>query len=223
MPTLLVLYLLTPYSPAHIAGTISTTNIFSVIFGTILYNQSENVEWRSIPFLIPSTFLGTSLGVELNGILSRQAFGYLLTVLLFFLGGYTIYREYRDFRPFIDVDLESPQGSALFVGIGLSVGVVGGVTGTSGVPIAILVLVLFGVPPLTAIGTAMVLGIFISISAAANFVLKGEVIYPLVGLMAPLFMTGILIGWHAAKRISSGLMRILIGAMLLLFAFAPLL
>lgn len=223
VPALLVLYLLTPFSPSQIAGTISATNAFSVAFGVSIFNRSQNVEWRSVPFLVPATFLGTKIGVELNGYLSKEAFGYLLSVLLLFLGAYTIYRELRSFAPIVEIDLRSRRGSVLFLALGLFIGVIGGTTGTSGVPIAILVMVLFGVSPLTAIGTAMVLGVFTSLSTAVNFVLEGSVVYPLVALMAPLFAAGIGIGWYAARRISTGRMRTLIGAMLFFMAFAPLL
>lgn len=218
IPVIATLYLVKDLSPATMAGTTSTIFTAATIVATWLYTRTGNVSWRTAAVLVPTTLVGTQLGVALNASLSSAMFGVLLGVLMLFTGTTIVYREARELQPLLEIDSTSVQGIGILAGLGLFVGVAGGTVGIGGPAITIPALIVLGLPALTAIGTGLVQGIFVSASTAAGYLAQGSPDLALVAVIGGPYVVAQVAGWKLAHDMEARRLKMVLGGMLVLLA-----
>jgi uncharacterized membrane protein YfcA len=161
--------------------------------------------------------LGTRVGVFLNSMVSRGAFGVLLGALLGAVGMTIVLRErgYLDRLPTLDVAPSSPAGIALFGTIGLAIGTAGGLFGIGGAALVPPALVLVGVPMIAALAVTQIAVVFIAAAAAISYTVQGAIAVPLVFVVAGAYLLGAVGGWRLAKHVDPSRLVVLLGAMLI--------
>jgi uncharacterized membrane protein YfcA len=214
IPVIGLLYAQTSLSTAELAGTTSTIFAFATFFASLMYYYSGDIDWRLVASLIPSTLIGTFLGVQINPLVPREVFGLAVALLVVLIGLNVVYREVKGIEAYVDLSYGTRRGLAVISGAGFIVGVVGGVFGIGGPALSIPVLIFLGVPALQAIGAGLVQGIFVASSTATNYVLSGSISTETVLLVGPPYVIAQVAGWYTAQNMETRKLKIALGAML---------
>lgn len=211
------LYGLTALPTAVVAGTSSVTFVGGSLLGAAGYARSGDMDWALALVIGIGGALGTQLGVFLNSLVSRGAFGVLLGALLGAVGATIVLRErgHLDRLPTLDVGPSSPTGIALFGTIGLAIGTAGGLFGIGGAALVPPALVLVGVPMIAALAVTQIAVVFIAAAAAISYTLQGAIAVPLVFVVAGAYLLGAVGGWRLAKRVDPSRLVVVLGATLI--------
>jgi uncharacterized membrane protein YfcA len=218
IPILLTMFVFTSLPTEKIAGTAISVFATSAIFGTWLYHRSNDVNWRIVLVLVPTTLVGTQIGVFLNMYISRKLFGIILGVGVFLIGINIIYREVRDLQPLYMISTYTRHDILIFVVLGMVVGVLGGLLGIAGPVLTVPALVILGIPTLKSIGTGFAQAVFVTVTTSGSYLLHDAVVFPLVPFLGIPFILGIVSGWHMVHRINTKRVKISIAVMLLIFS-----
>ncbi|WP_246989719.1 sulfite exporter TauE/SafE family protein [Halorientalis marina] len=217
------LYRFTDLTPTQIAGTSSTLFIPGLMLASIVYARSGDLRMRLAITLGITSVVGTMVGVRLNQFVSSSMFGVLLSLLLVWSGCYILFRREGNISTETTTD-HSPK-TLYFSVPGFIIGIFGGILGIGGPVLAVPALMLLRVPIVPAVAAAQVQGLFITVSTSTNYFTSGSVSFSLVALLLLPMLTGVVIGWRLAQRVSSrkltySLGIILIGLGVLLFGDA---
>lgn len=212
------LYLVTPLTPAEIAGTSGSVFLAGSLIGTVSYARSGDIAYRFALVLSLASVIGVRIGVWLNAFVSEDVFGYLLAVIVVAVGANILYREYHELAPVYDLDSRSLEGLVAVSGIGLVVGSVGGLTGISGSALSVPLLVLLGIPLVVAVAAGIVQGVFITASTATSYALVGTTVWPLVAALAIPYAVGIIVGWRLVHRVESRVLKLALGGILIVLS-----
>jgi hypothetical protein len=216
------LYALTAVPTATVAGTATTTFVFTGLLGTASYVRSGELADRGRLRLAAALSLGgvagALLGVELNAVVSERAFGALLGGFLV-VAAALVWRQSGERGTADDGDSRSvpTEGRIGAVGgaaVGLFVGTAGGLLGVGGPVLAVPILVTGGVPMLAAVAAAQVQSVFVSGFAATGYVARGAVSLPLAVLVGVPELLGVLVGWRVAHRVPSARLKRVLAAVL---------
>ena len=101
------------------------------------------------------------------------------------------------------------------LGLGVAVGLPGGALGVGGPVLAVPLLVLCGVPMLTAVAMAQVQSVAIAGFAALGYAVRGAIDWPLALLIGVPLVIGTVIGWRLALRTPTERLTTLLAAVLL--------
>jgi uncharacterized membrane protein YfcA len=211
------LYELTSLPTAVVAGTSSVTFVGGSLFGAAGYVRSGDMDWALALTIGVGGALGTRLGVFLNAVVSRQAFGVLLGTLLGAVGLAIVLREegYLDRLPILDVAPGSTTGLVVFGAIGLAIGTAGGLFGIGGAALVPPALVLVGVSMIAALAVTQIAVVFIASAAAISYTFAGAIAVPLVFVVATAYLLGALVGWQVATHVDPSRLVLLLGATLI--------
>ena len=194
------LFALTGLSPAAVAGTAIVTHIATGTLGTAAYTRSGQLREpgprRVASILAAAAVLGTPLGVIVNTMVSRRAFGVLLGGVVAAVALLVWYRE-RHPRA---ATLAHPR-AALIVTLGLAVSTVSGVVGIGGPLLTVPLLVVLGIPVLEALACAQVQSIVIATVGTLGYLAHGTIDYPLAALVGIPELAGVLVGWRIAHAL----------------------
>ena len=208
------LYLLTSLSSAEVAGTSSAIFTVGAIFGSVVYARSGEIDWLVAGVVSAAAAVGTWIGVQANGYLSRTAYGFALAALLALVGGNIIYREYRDLEP--RVELGRDRGDLVaFAGIGLVIGGFGGLLGIGGAALSAPALVLVGVPMLVTIAVTQIVVVFTALFTSLNYLLRDAVVLSLFVPITAAYLGGVALGWWLAHRIDADRLKFGLGVALI--------
>lgn len=205
--------------PSLVAGTSITIFVAALLVATATYAFSGDVDWRMALLLGVTAIVATPIGVWANGFLSDTTFRGVLAALLLLLGANLVYREVYGLAPAVRIDVRSRRGRGIVALVGLAVGVISGATGFGGSGLAAPILVVLGVPTLVAIGSAVVFGLFVTVTSSTNYLLRGSVDPVLVVVLGIPFVTGIVTGWGIAHRIDVERLNTVLGAIVLAVGF----
>lgn len=211
------LYGLTALPTAVVAGTSSVTFVGGSLLGAAAYARSGDMDWALALVIGIGGALGTQLGVFLNSMVSRGAFGALLGALLGMVGVTIVLRErgFLDRLPTFDVAPTSAAGIAVFGAIGITIGTAGGLFGIGGAALVPPALVLVGVPMIAALAVTQIAVVFIAAAAAISYTLQDTIAVPLVFVVAIAYLLGALGGWRLAKHVDPSRLVVLLGLMLI--------
>jgi uncharacterized membrane protein YfcA len=211
------LYGLTALPTAVVAGTSSVTFVGGSLLGALGYIRSGDMDWALALIIGTGGALGTRLGVFLNALVSRRAFGMSLGVLLGAVGLVILLREwgYLDRLPTLEVAPSSPIGIAVFGVIGLAIGTAGGLFGIGGAALVPPALVLVGVPMIAALAVTQIAVVFIAAAAAISYTVQGAIAIPLVFVVAGAYLLGAVGGWRLAKHVDPSRLVVVLGLMLI--------
>jgi hypothetical protein len=212
------LYTLTAVPSATVAGTATTTFVFTGLLGTASYVRSgELADGRRLRLaagLSLGGVVGALLGVELNAVVSERAFGLLLGLFLVAVA-VLVWRQTTRRRPASVEEARSTTaedriGPLWGSVVGLFVGTASGLLGLGGPVLAVPILVAGGVPMLAAVAAAQVQSVFVAGFAATGYLAHGAVSLPLALVVGVPELLGVVVGWRVAHRVpSASLKRVL--------------
>lgn len=213
------LFALTGLSPAQVAGTAIVTHIATGALGTAAYTRSgqlrEPATRRTALTLAVSALLGTPLGVLINGTVSDRVFGILLGVFVALVAALVLYRDRRT-DPAPRVRHPAVSGIAA---VGVAVAVASGIVGVGGPLLAVPLLVVLGMPVLSALAAAQVQSVVIATVGTAGYLAAGAIDWPLAALVGIPELAGVLLGWVLARALPTRTLTYVLIASL--FGLAP--
>jgi uncharacterized protein len=213
------LFALTSLSPAQVAGTAIVTHIATGALGTAAYTRSgqlrEPATRRTALILAVSALVGAPVGVVINGAVSDRVFGILLGVFVALVAALVLYRDRRT-DPAPPVRHPAVPGIAA---VGVAVAVASGIVGVGGPLLAVPLLVVLGMPVLSALAAAQVQSVVIATVGTAGYLAAGAIDWPLAALVGIPELAGVLLGWVLARALPTRTLTYVLIASL--FGLAP--
>ncbi|MDN5918531.1 MAG: sulfite exporter TauE/SafE family protein [Pseudonocardia sp.] len=212
------LFALTDLSPAEVAGTSIVTHIATGALATAAYTRSGHLrepETRRTALILAATaVVGTPVGVLINTVVSKQAFGLVLAVFVALVAGLLWYRERH--RP---AATEAHPPASAVVPLGLAVAVASGIVGVGGPMLSVPLLIVVGVPVLESLAAAQVQSIVIATAGTVGYLVHDAVNWPLAALVGVPELAGVLLGWKIAQALPTRALKY--GLIVTLLALAP--
>lgn len=218
IPIISLLYSFEAVGTAEVAGTSSTIFFFASCLATLMYYRSGDINWTLVKYLAPISIIGTLIGSYINNYLPKSVFGYLISIIIFLIGANVVYREYKDVKPFYNLNLSKRSEKIGLLLLGLIVGVIGGLFGIGGPAITVPVLLFLGVSSLEAIGAGLTQGLVITSSTSINYLIREEINFDLFIILGIPFVLSQVIGWYIAHKINPKILKIFLGIMLIFTA-----
>jgi uncharacterized protein len=212
------LFALTGLSPAQVAGTSIVTHIATGALATAAYTRSGQLREprtrRTALILAGTAALGTPLGVLVNTVVSKRAFGVVLGLLVAVVAALVLYRERR--RP--PTASAHPTAPAV-AGLGLTVAAASGIVGIGGPMLTVPLLIVMGTPVLESLASAQVQSIIIATVGTLGYLAGGAINWPLAAVVGIPELAGVLLGWKIARSLPT--LRLKYALIVTLFALAP--
>ncbi|MFG3364087.1 sulfite exporter TauE/SafE family protein [Streptomyces sp. NPDC048156] len=214
------MFLLTGLSPAGVAGTAIATHVATGALGTAAYTRSGQLRdaatRRTATVLALAALLGTPLGVQLNTLVSGQGFGILLACAVTVTGVLVWVRERRAVAAGSE-PVSVPLTRIALVGFGVAVAA--GLFGLGGPMLSVPLLVVCGLPVLSALAAAQAQSVVIAAIGTLGYVLHGSVDWRLAALVGVPELIGVIVGWKIAHAVPARRLKYaLVGTLL---ALAP--
>jgi uncharacterized protein len=213
------LFALTSLSPAQVAGTAIVTHIATGALGTAAYTRSgqlrEPATRRTALILAVSALVGAPVGVVINGAVSDRVFGILLGLFVALVAALVLYRDRRT-DPAPPVRHPAVPGIAA---VGVAVAVASGIVGVGRPLLAVPLLVVLGMPVLSALAAAQVQSVVIATVGTAGYLAAGAIDWPLAALVGIPELAGVLLGWVLARALPTRTLTYVLIASL--FGLAP--
>lgn len=207
------------YPAAVVAGTASATFIGTGLLGSVAYWRSGHLNGtfvqRDAAILSLTSIVGALAGSGLNAFLDRTAFGIALGLFVGATALLMLWRQAKGLGTLINLKPGSRQALGIMAAIGVGVGVPGGMLGVGGPVLAVPLLVLCGLPMLTAVAMAQVQSVFIACFATAGYVWQGAVDVSLALLIGLPLLIGTWAGWVLARRVNPARLKTLLAVVLL--------
>lgn len=221
------LFALTGLPPAQVAGTAIVTHVATGALATAAYTRSgqlrERGTRRAAAVLAAAAVAGTPLGVLVNSVVSGRVFGILLGAFVALVGALVWHRAGRPaaasgHAPAGEGGAREP-GAPVVAVVGFAVAVASGVFGIGGPMLSVPLLVVLGVPVLSALAAAQAQSVVIATVGTLGYVAAGAVDWPLAALTGVPELAGVLLGWVIARAVPAGALT---GSLVVsLFALAP--
>ncbi|MFF1354806.1 sulfite exporter TauE/SafE family protein [Streptomyces sp. NPDC058297] len=214
------MFLLTGLSPAGVAGTAIATHVATGALGTAAYTRSGQLRdaatRRTATVLAVAALLGTPLGVQLNTLVSGRGFGILLACAVTVTGVLVWVRERRAGAAGSE-SVSVPLTRIALVGFGVAVAA--GLFGLGGPMLSVPLLVVCGLPVLSALAAAQAQSVVIAAIGTLGYVLHGSVDWRLAALVGVPELVGVIVGWKIAHAVPARRLKYaLVGTLL---ALAP--
>ncbi|GHJ41691.1 sulfite exporter TauE/SafE family protein [Streptomyces sp. TS71-3] len=216
------MFLMTPLSPAGVAGTAIVTHVATGALGTAAYTRSgqlrDPVTRRTAVVLSASALAGTPVGVLLNTVVSGRGFGILLACAVTVTAGLVWLRERRTAAAgTVEEAVHVPLAWTVVVGAGVAVAA--GLFGLGGPMLSVPLLVVCGIPVLSALAAAQAQSVVIASVGTVGYVLHGSVDWTLAVVVGVPELVGVIVGWRIAHAVPARKLKFaLVGTLL---ALAP--
>ncbi|MFJ8394957.1 sulfite exporter TauE/SafE family protein [Streptomyces sp. NPDC094144] len=216
------MFLLTGLTPAGVAGTAIVTHVATGVLGTAAYTRSgqlrDPVTRRTAWVLAVSALVGTPVGVLLNTHVSGRLFGILLACAVTVTGLLVWLRERRTATSqAADGPVRVPL--ARTIAVGGTVAVAAGLFGLGGPMLSVPLLVVCGLPVLSALAAAQAQSVVIASVGTLGYVQHGSIDWTLAAVVGVPELVGVLVGWRIARSVPARRLKYAMAAMLL--ALAP--
>ncbi len=210
----LPLLLLLSGNPASAAGTNVAISAAAAASGSIQHARSGRVDWRVVAWMAPPSVAGAVIGALFGHTVPERALLAAISVVLAWNGVDLLFRPVRG-RPRSSPRL-APAAAFGFV-IGVIGGAIGVILGTLRVP-ALLRAV--GLPAASVVGTNLVVGFFLGVSAFVGHAARGEVEWGILAAGLAGAVPGGWLGARATGRFSELGLRRALGVALVAIAVA---
>jgi uncharacterized membrane protein YfcA len=201
-----------------VAGTAIVTHIATGALATAAYTRSgqlrEPETRRTALILAASSVVGTPIGVVINTLVSKRAFGLVLGVFVAGVAALVWYRERH--RP---AATRAHLPAALLAGLGFAVALAAGIVGIGGPMLTVPLLVALGVPVLESLASAQAQSIVIAGMGTLGYLAHGTINWPLAALVGIPELAGVLLGWKIAHALPTRSLKLAL--IITLFALAP--
>lgn len=205
---ILLIPALTAFAGLTIHAAMATalfTFIFTGITGTVLFQRRGSIIWPiTLPVCAGALFFGF-FGAWTNAQTSAPVLGYVLAGLIIFAGVYTL-GAWGGLRQAALTDRPAAQRT-LLAGIGATAGFGSGLTGVGGPALSVPLMVLFGFPALTAIGTSQVIQIIAATSGTIGNLRFGSIHFEIAALVTVLEVAGVFIGARIVHAVNAEVLR----------------
>ncbi len=190
------------------------TFIFTGIVGTFFFQRRGSIDWAvTVPVCAGGALFGF-VGAWANAKLDAQVLSMILAALIVLVGAYTLFTGTKRLSPTFHGRPRRQQ--LLLFCIGTVTGFASGLTGVGGPAISVPVMVLFGFPALTAIGTSQVIQILAALSGSIGHLAHGSIDLRLAALLTAFEIIGVWIGVHVAHAVDALLLRRAVAALCIL-------
>jgi len=200
-PVLIALNAGVALAPTVAAATASSVFFVAAITATGLYYYSDGIDWVLAAVVAVPALAGTALGTRVAADLPTQVFEFVLGAVLVLAALGIVYTQGE--RRSVAADWsERTVRAAVAVG-SLLVGIVAGITGIGGPALTIPLMILLGVPPITAIGAGVTSGILITAGTTLGHVFQGNgpALVALLFVGVPYVLSQV-IGWKYVHAVS---------------------
>jgi uncharacterized membrane protein YfcA len=179
------------------------TFVFTGITGTIMFQRRGSIDWRiSIP-VCAGAVLFAFLGAWMNSLTGPGALSVILASIIIFAGIYTLV-TWRGLRH--PAFHHRPRAQcALLTAVGATSGFGSGLTGVGGPALSVPLMVLFGFPALSSIGTSQVIQIIAAVSGSLGNLQFGTINFRIAAIVTVLEIIGVFAGArivHAVNAVS---------------------
>ena len=206
-----------------IEDAIGTSLIVDCVIGAVagfIYLKNKNVDLRSGFLLTIVAIIGALIGSRFTGEASGSGLGFFIGVLLIITGVVFIARGIRRNIDYIEdkisLKIFRQHKIPFLIIFGLMIGTISGFSGMGGSRMVAMVLIfVLGYGIHLAIGTSLILMVFIAGSGAIGHVINGEVILAAALISAPSAGLGALSGSVIANRIDEDKLGRIIGLIIL--------
>lgn len=213
------LFALTNLTTAQVAGTAIVTHIGTGILATAVYVRSgqlrERRTRRDAGVLAAAAVVGTPLGVLLNRLVSERVFGMMLAILVVAVAGLVWLRE----RAGESAGARRHPRLWVIAVIGLAVAAASGTVGVGGPMLTVPLLIVLGVPVLSALAASQAQSIVIAGVGSLGYVANGAIDWQLAAVVGIPELIGVVLGWAIAHRVPTRTLKYTLVAALL--AVAP--
>ncbi|MGY0489314.1 sulfite exporter TauE/SafE family protein [Streptomyces sp. WG-D5] len=213
------LFLFSGLTPSGVAGTAIVTHVATGLLGTAAYVRSGQLRApgtrRCATALAGAALVGAPLGVLCNTLVAGGGFGALLACAVAVTGILVWVRDHRA--------ADAPERTGLPLArtllIGAVVALVAGLFGLGGPMLSVPLLVVAGLPVLSALAAAQAQSIVIAGVGTVAYVLHGDVDWALAAVVGVPELIGVLVGWRIAHALPTHRLKYAMVAVLL--ASAP--
>lgn len=176
------------------------------LVGTFMYRRLGHIDWRkALPFMAGS--LAAWPGAMLNAMLPAGPLVALLACIIIFAGLCAL----RPPKPGVgSVFWQSGKG---FFCIGAATALLAGLTGAGGPVVSIPWMIIVGVSPVTAVGLSMPYQVTTAFFGTVGNVADGHVDFTILPYICLMALMGLFAGVAVSKRISTGVLRKIIGGL----------
>ncbi|MFF9351937.1 sulfite exporter TauE/SafE family protein [Streptomyces sp. NPDC014734] len=213
------MFLFAGLSPAGVAGTAIATHVATGLVGTTAYIRSGQLRdpgtRRTAMLLAATALVGTPVGVLLNHAVDGRGFGILLALAV---AATAVLVWMRERRAGADDAASTHVGTARAAALGLAVSAAAGLFGLGGPMLSVPLLVVCGVPVLSALAAAQAQSVVIASVGTVGYVLTDAVDWPLVLIVGVPELAGVLIGWKIAHAVPARQLKTILVCTLLLLA-----
>ncbi|MFG3532494.1 sulfite exporter TauE/SafE family protein [Streptomyces sp. NPDC047917] len=213
------MFLFAGLSPAGVAGTAIATHVATGLVGTTAYVRSGQLAdpgtRRTATLLAATALVGTPAGVLLNHMVDGRGFGVLLALAVTVTGVLVWVRERRAGAA---AAVSTHLTTARAVPLGLAVSAAAGLFGLGGPMLSVPLLVVCGVPVLSALAAAQAQSVVVASVGTVGYVLADAVDWPLVVIVGVPELAGVLIGWKIAHAVPARHLKTILVCTLFLLA-----
>lgn len=192
--------------PIHAAmATALFTFAFTGVTGTIMFQRRGSIDWSiTRPVLLGAVFFAF-IGAWVNSLTGPGVLAILLAAVIIFAGVYTL-ATWRGIPQPAFHDRKRAQGM-LLLALGAVAGFGSGLTGVGGPALSVPLMVLFGFPALTSIGTSQVIQIVAAVSGSLANLKYGSIDFGVAATVTVLEIAGVLLGARIVHAVNADLLR----------------
>jgi len=192
--------------PIHAAmATALFTFAFTGVTGTVMFQRRGSIDWViTRPVLVGAIFFAF-VGAWVNSLTGPGALAIILAAIIIFAGVYTLATWHGMPEPALHGRRQAQQ--MLLLALGAIAGFGSGLTGVGGPALSVPLMVLFGFPALTSIGTSQVIQIVAAVSGTLGNLKYGTIDFGIAATVTLLEIAGVLLGARIVHAVDAGSLR----------------
>ncbi|MEO8441319.1 MAG: sulfite exporter TauE/SafE family protein [Betaproteobacteria bacterium] len=204
--------------PIHAAmATALFTFAFTGVAGTIMFQRRGSIDWTITRPVLLGAVLFAFIGAWLNSLTGPGVLAILLASVIIFAGVYTL-ASWHGIPQAAFNDRKRAQ-QLLLLALGAIAGFGSGLTGVGGPALSVPLMVLFGFPALTAIGTSQVLQIVAAVAGTLGNLKYGSIDFSVAATLTLLEIAGVIIGARIVHAVNAELLRKFVAILCIVVGF----
>ena len=205
--------------PIHAAmATALFTFAFTGITGTVMFQRRGSIDWAITRPVLIGALLFAFVGAWVNSVTGPGALAFMLAAIIIFAGVYTLATWHGIPEPALHGRKHAQH--MLLLALGAIAGFGSGLTGVGGPALSVPLMVLFGFPALTSIGTSQVIQIVAAASGTLGNLKYGTIDLGIAATVTLLEVAGVLLGARIAHAINANLLRKFVAVLCIVVGFA---
>ncbi len=204
--------------PHEASATALASFLFTGLLGTWLFQRKGSIDWKRTAIVCAAAIAFSALGAVAAKQFSPVRLTQVIAVLIIFAGSYIFLPQRRHAA----APRSAAQERALLAFIGAAAGFGSGLSGAGGPLFSVPLMMMFGFPPLMAVGTSQALQIVSAAAGTAANLGYGVVDLRVMALVTGFELIGVLAGVAIAHAASGGQLKkgaailcLLVGTMML--------